>query len=81
MRRTHWSDVQALKMSQNPKLDDDTSAGAVTQGGDGKAKGRSIWWVLLAAVLAVALGTFAISLHKDAPAERGTTPVSKTAPL
>jgi hypothetical protein len=65
-------------MADEPTLDEDTSAGRVTQGGRGRARGHSIWWfaIALSLILAGALGLAAAHKHRIAPAERGTTPIS-----
>jgi hypothetical protein len=67
-------------VSDDPRFDDDTSAGKVTQGGHGGRQGHSIWWALFALVAILAALVVAMTLHQTAPAERGTIPVSKTAP-
>ena len=63
-------------MVQTPE--EDTSPTSVTQGGRKQRIGHSIWWVLAAGVIALAVGLFALATHKDAPAERNTTPVAGT---
>ncbi len=55
---------------------DDTSQVSVAQGGRRPRMGHSIWWVLAAGVMALFVGLFALTLHKDAPAERNTAPVA-----
>lgn len=67
-------------MSDQPPLDDDTSAGRITQGGHGPRIGHSIWWVLLAAALILAGGLYFVSIHQTAPAEHGTIPAGRAAP-
>jgi hypothetical protein len=66
-------------MSEDSRLDDDTSAARVTQGGRGR-RGHSIWWALLVIAVAAGVLVFALSLHQTAPTEQGTTPVPGSAP-
>lgn len=59
--------------------DDDTSAGTITQGGAAPRRGKSIWWVMIVAVIAIAVAIAVLSLpKKQSVVERGTAPVSTT---
>lgn len=47
-------------------LDDDTSVGAVTQGGHGTRRGNSWWWIAIAVVIIAALAVaWATTQHGD----------------
>lgn len=60
----------------DPRDDDDTSTGRVTQGGHGPRRGHAAWWVIAFFVVVIGLVLFRIITHRSAPAEHGTTPVS-----
>lgn len=63
-------------MSNLPE--DDTSTGAITQGGRRRSPGGAIWFGLLVCVLAVLLLVLWASTHQRAPAEDGTTTLSSS---
>ena len=65
-------------MTEKPSLDDAKAVAKATQSRQGR-RGRSIWWFLAIAIVAVAVLVFAASLHRTAPAEQGTTPVGGVA--
>jgi hypothetical protein len=48
------------------ETDDDTSVGAVTQGGHGTRRGNSLWWIVIALAIVFALAAaWATTRHGD----------------
>jgi flagellar basal body-associated protein FliL len=58
------SDLHAA--DNRAKTDDDTSVGAVTQGGHGTRRGNSLWWIVIVLAIVFALAAaWATTRHSD----------------
>jgi hypothetical protein len=64
-----------------PHLDDDTSVGAVTQGGHGTRRGNSLWWIAALVVILVAVAIVWASTRHGDIVGHGARAASLSAPV
>jgi hypothetical protein len=73
------SDPQSGKIPAH--LDDDTSVGAVTQGGHGTRRGNSLWWIAAVIVILAIIAVVWSSTHHGDIVGHGARTAGLSAPV